>query len=290
MFKYNYSNNALLRPNRFAPFSGHEKIKPVDVHATAFNLNNAWWLSNFSHLAYFEGKPLEGHLTSRNLKLIKEFKVESTYAYLAEGKDFYVLAFRGTETPDVKDFWTDIDVRYFKHPDGYKLHNGFYKAYNLIKEDIASELKKLSGKKIIFTGHSLGAALSILAAYDNPPDIIYTYGSPRVGDKAFAEKFNAKVKNMWRITNCSDVVCSLPPPVKYKHCGTHKFINHQALILTDPSSVKIGKQRSKAGFSYFFHFAWLIPGNIWFRSFADHTITNYSATLGKLSMQEQEAK
>ena len=47
------------------------------------------------------------------------------------------------------------------------------------------------------TGHSLGAAIAALAAYDLstafPIDVVYTMGQPRVGNAAFAAAYAATI-------------------------------------------------------------------------------------------------
>ena len=45
---------------------------------------------------------------------------------------------------------------------------------------------------------------------------LYTYGSPRVGDKVFAEAFNRRhAGSAFRIVNTSDIVVSIPLPVPF---------------------------------------------------------------------------
>ncbi len=47
-----------------------------------------------------------------------------------------------------------------------------------------------------------------------PAVILYNYGSPRVGNEAFAEEFNKLVPNAWRFVNAADgedVVTRIPP-------------------------------------------------------------------------------
>ena len=70
------------------------------------------------------------------------------------------------------------------------------------------------------TGHSLGGALAQLAAHDiaiaaaeQDLDIrigCYTYGSPRVGNHAFAREFDKVVPHCWHVIN--DQVCALGMP------------------------------------------------------------------------------
>jgi hypothetical protein len=79
----------------------------------------------------------------------------------------------------------------------------------------------------------LGAALATLAAdrlaAENVPVAgVYTFGSPRVGDGAFARTFTDRLGDRcFRFVNAADVVTRVPPPgliLDYTHVGTpHHF-------------------------------------------------------------------
>lgn len=66
--------------------------------------------------------------------------------------------------------------------------------------------------------HSLGGALATLCAMEivnsrRVPRLqlrMYNYGSPRVGNSAFAAKYNELVTDSFRLVNESDVVPSIP--------------------------------------------------------------------------------
>jgi hypothetical protein len=50
---------------------------------------------------------------------------------------------------------------------------------------------------------------------------MYTYGAPRVGNKAFADAFDARLGGAaWRITNSSDIVPTVPRLMGYAHVQT----------------------------------------------------------------------
>lgn len=52
------------------------------------------------------------------------------------------------------------------------------------------------------------------------PDItMYNYGSPRVGNAAFAHAYNRSVPNSWRISNKLDVIPRVPRLMGYSHIG-----------------------------------------------------------------------
>jgi len=84
------------------------------------------------------------------------------------------------------------------------------------------------------TGHSLGAALSTLAAFTLAKQGFdvrssYVYESPRVGNRAFAEAFEAIVHEstpVYHITYGRDPVPHLPPRfLGYKHVAHEVYYN-----------------------------------------------------------------
>lgn len=76
---------------------------------------------------------------------------------------------------------------------------------------------------MVAVGHSLGAALitlyglNLAATGTNP--VVYTFASPRVGDTAFANAYDANVATNYRIVNWPDLVPRFPkdPWDNYKH-------------------------------------------------------------------------
>lgn len=83
--------------------------------------------------------------------------------------------------------------------------------------------------RVYLTGHSLGGALATLAAFDAAATefasgsveglTLYTFGSPRVGNGAFAAAFDRAVPDAWRVTNANDVIARIPRAIGYRHIG-----------------------------------------------------------------------
>ena len=139
------------------------------------------------------------------------------------------VSFRGTS--DLAEWVADIDAI----PDDYRpvsgfgqVHSGFQDVYQLVRHNIAVNLATATAgcDQILITGHSLGAALAVLAAPDiaqnMPPNTIeprlITFAGPRVGVSDFAEKFNAAIESCYRVVNFLDIVPLLPPS-PYVHVG-----------------------------------------------------------------------
>ncbi|KAI4315211.1 hypothetical protein L6164_028044 [Bauhinia variegata] len=92
-----------------------------------------------------------------------------------------------------------------------------------LSESVIEEIKRLmeayKGEtlSITVTGHSLGAALALLVADEIstcieqvPAVAVFSFGGPRVGNKAFGERItNQKVKVL-RIVNSQDVITRIP--------------------------------------------------------------------------------
>ncbi|KAJ4956896.1 hypothetical protein NE237_013679 [Protea cynaroides] len=79
------------------------------------------------------------------------------------------------------------------------------------------ELYKGETLSITVTGHSLGAALALLAADelstaepDMPPIAVFSFGGPRVGNRAFADRISKNGVKVLRIVNSQDVITRVP--------------------------------------------------------------------------------
>ena len=139
------------------------------------------------------------------------------------------VSFRGTA--DVEEWVADVDAV----ADDYRpiagfgqVHAGFQDVYELVRKSISANLATAAAgcDQILITGHSLGAALAVLAAPDifrnMPPNTIeprlITFAGPRVGLSDFANKFNAAIESCFRVVNFLDIVPYVPP-TPYVHVG-----------------------------------------------------------------------
>ncbi len=156
------------------------------------------------------------------------------------------IVFRGSDAD--RDWLTNLDFsqwsavtgavlndRHLDYPDvyeasrsGVKMHTGFTKAYLAVRALIHNMVKPSALKHWVVTGHSLGGALAKLCAvdlqYNFAPDVsveVYTFGAPRIGNKAFADSYTRRVPHSWRFVNGNDVVCGLPRRWQgYRHVDT----------------------------------------------------------------------
>ena len=85
-------------------------------------------------------------------------------------------------------------------------------------EGVVDECVKLHDiKQVLFTGHSLGGALAVVAAARSKyVGEVYTYGQPRVGNRKYSKQVKSKV---YRFVNNNDVVPRVPPPLVFGHQG-----------------------------------------------------------------------
>jgi triacylglycerol lipase len=206
-----------------------------------FNVRKAYWCAEAALLAYANEESVRSTAEKQwSLKLVYMFeKVEAAQGFLAVGDGFAVLAFRGTEKK-LEDWQTDIAFELTAKPSVYdkcETHKGFSDDLEKVYADIKTELAKNIGKDTLLyvTGHSLGAALATLMAARLTAEkqkvcgvhAVYTFGSPRVGDPAFATAYTYALGNStYRVINAEDLVTRVPPrivPTKpqwhYDHVG-----------------------------------------------------------------------
>ncbi|CAH2079347.1 unnamed protein product [Thlaspi arvense] len=165
-----------------------------------------------------------------------------------------VIAFRGTEQTKWKDLQTDLMlVPVGLNPERIggdfkeevQVHSGFLSAYDSVRIRIISLLKMAIGYiddvadgedkwHVYVTGHSLGGALATLLAIELASSqlakrgaitvTMYNFGSPRVGNKKFAEVYNQKVKDSWRVVNHRDIIPTVPRLMGYCHVAQPLYL------------------------------------------------------------------
>ena len=122
--------------------------------------------------------------------------------------DVTVVAFRGSD--DILSWIHDIDALLITIPKIGNIHLGFWSAWRVISKEIKALVKD---RRVVFVGHSLGAALALIAAADCKLagiDVksVYAFEPPRISPNNITSAFFGIEINLYR--NGLDIVTSLP--------------------------------------------------------------------------------
>ncbi|MEK6406432.1 MAG: lipase family protein [Acidobacteriota bacterium] len=289
----NFDNSwdALLKPGKATVYFDKLNQTKFEVDATSYSKVNAWWLAELCRLIYRQGadevKNGSGAtrkevLAAVNLDEVAFFDEGNTEAGLVKttsssGVQFAALILRGTN--DLMDWLTDFNAIPQDWSRGGLVHKGFAKALQLVWDKVNTSIEHNvpSDCPLFITGHSLGAALATLAASLRQPRALYTFGSPRVGDKDFAKTL-AGVK-VFRVVNNRDVVTTVPPPLPFHHLGESHYITHDGGMLTNPDDDTVARDRLKRDRLPFFSGDWHKLFTDAPEPLADHAPVNYVAHL-----------
>ncbi|KAL8552833.1 hypothetical protein ACS0TY_001499 [Phlomoides rotata] len=152
------------------------------------------------------------------------------------GRRDIVIALRGTATclewaENVRDILVPIsDEEGSNNKQPAKVECGFLSLFKTrgehvpsLAESVVDEVQRLKEKykgeslSITITGHSLGAALALLVgdelstcAPDMPPTAVFSFGGPRVGNRAFASRLDSNGVKVLRVVNSQDLVTRVP--------------------------------------------------------------------------------
>lgn len=221
----------LLQPGRASDFFARDPLPRFDPSAKGYDWQNAWWLAELCRLVYRHDREEDTQplLPARSAFLAKaglrqeaffNGATTGTQAFLVRSDrppTFAALVFRGTEQ-NLRDWVIDFTIR--RVPFGGRsgtVHSGWLQALESVWDPISKAMSGL-GVPLFYAGHSLGAALATLAAARHPPVALYTFGSPRVGDSAFAATLSQVP--VFRIVCGSDLAARVPcEGLGFSHLG-----------------------------------------------------------------------
>jgi len=252
-----------------------------------FSWKNATFMAKLSKFAYSGEKEFK-KVFSKQWEDITFVSKGGTECYILTCPKNYIVVFRGTEPTSWEDIKADIqftkqEKTYATNSVGLKAHGKMHKGFRAALEDVWKILHKHYkqngvGKQLLITGHSLGAAMATICAARlqsvfNKEIVLYTFGSPRVGNKEFVDNLNVE-HHRW--VNNNDAVTKVPPIwLFYKHHGMLNYLNYY------------GKVRD--GYSFYQRIKDMLRGRIraikkwqFFKGVYDHSITNYEKKLFKL--------
>lgn len=137
----------------------------------------------------------------------------SSRAICRQVDDGFCVTFRGSDND--ASWLTDLDILVLRDTSVGKVHKGFWQAWQTIAGQVKAEAQARAEMPLIFCGHSLGAALAILAAADclqagMPVAAIYAFEPPRVSPDMNIRSILTKT-HAHLYKNGGDLVCDVPP-------------------------------------------------------------------------------
>lgn len=207
-------------------YQGAHFFEKLDMADTGYKISRYLYATSNINLPNFFQKSKISSVWSRHANWMGYIAVTTDEDEIQRlGRRDIVIAWRGTVTylewiSDLKDI---LHPANFRNDPSIKIESGFYDLYTekeneckycsfSAREQVLAEIKRLldyyRGEEIslTFTGHSLGAALAILSAYDvaemrlnnivrdgadyptKIPITVYSFSGPRVGNLKFKER------------------------------------------------------------------------------------------------------
>jgi len=299
-FSKKLDHNILFPPNMDYPYFEIAKHTNFLYKENKFLLFNACFLAEASFLVYNHPSFIKYAFYYAGFDNFKMFAGKNVARCFTVSKgNCLIVVFRGTEFKlplAIPGFIADFKIKMAPEKNGGLVHSGFqsvldeiWEGEGMLHEYLLKQKKEKPSLRIFFAGHSLGGALSLLAASRFPyVDCVYTFGSPRVGNKEFTNSIKA---NVFRIVHNNDIVTELPPEKflilkikdKYSHVGELKFIDSKGKIRN--------KNNNKLALFNEFKEKNILPGSTLFEEFivnlvetrasyfTDHSPYYYSAKL-----------
>jgi len=173
-----------------------------------------------------------------NIDMVHDINSKGARALVGYHKDLdsVFVSYRGST--DIQNWIDNIQIKLvspWTNMPSISVEDGFYKVYDYLKPDITQAISNVLDKyptsSILLTGHSMGGIATIHAfelatgnvnnSFNQLYDIqLITFGSPRIGNNEFADKFNQLPISSTRVTHYYDMVPHVPQEFLH-YCHVH---------------------------------------------------------------------
>lgn len=197
------------------------------------DLDLAVILCEFSYFAYEDIETVKKRFPKYKVTFLSKGNSE---AYHFESDKFSAIAFRGTQVTENlswKDIFSNAKIRKVKWITNELkrtyIHRGYRNSFLMLSGEI-KKLTKITKRPFYLTGHSLGGALATICSTYIDVTATYTFGSPRVGNKAFSSVL--KDRELHRFVYGNDIAPKHPFSILgYWHGGTPWIIKKNGKLL-----------------------------------------------------------
>ncbi len=225
-------------------------------------------------------------------RIVYETGIDQSLFIARDGAEAYVLGnrfdcmivCRGTEPNQWNDIQADANAWTVAFEVG-RVHSGFHSEVNELWPLLEQQVKE-NQRPMWFAGHSLGGAMAAVCAVrckispiPSNPQAIFSYGAPRVGNRAYTSFL--KVKH-YRWVNNNDIVARIPPRwLGYRHMGQEIYLNRRGRISNLRSWFRVRDR-----------FLGLLASlRLWkLDYFCDHSMVEYIARIRGYYQDEQAGK
>ena len=197
-------------------------------------LRQSLLFAELSSICYYHDRHVTPCVAEFGLTRCEYHERDGAQAYIFGNETDTIVTCRGTEPNEWNDIKADANATAALAETAGKVHSGFKQEV----DDLWPELEEalISNKHTLwFTGHSLGGAMATIMAgrcflshIESTPAGLYTYGSPRVGDKRYINYCDI---NHIRWVNNNDIVTRVPPAwLGFRHSGREMYLNRDGKL------------------------------------------------------------
>ena len=247
-------------------------------------LEQSLLFAELSRLSYFSRAEAGRAANQIGLPEIRFYDRDGAQAYVFGNERDAVVTCRGTEPNEWNDIQADLDAVTDLAETVGRVHRGFKREVDDLWPRLESALVS-NERTLWFTGHSLGGAMAAICAgrcklshIKSTPEALFTYGSPRVGNKRYVNHVRLPY---FRWVNNNDIVPRVPPRwLGYRHTGEELYLDRNGKL----SNVQ-GVLRMRDRFWGFLRSLrrWRVD------HFSDHLMGEYIAAIRKLAAEENPA-